>query len=322
MSDQLIPLISRKLKSHHLAILFLTVLSFIAIPLSAQNNTEQQTGKVFVIGKVGASPKKDIKALQPMANYLAMHMQDLGYNKGSVFIARNKEELVRALQSNKVDLVTETAFSTMYLRKETGSQPILRKWKKGIAEYHAIIFVRKDSGINNLQDLKGKTIAFEDPNSTSAYYLPAYDLLMQGLQLEQLSSPKETPYGESVGYIFSKQEINTSVWVHKGRVDAGAISNLDWDKNENMPTSFHPDLKIIHNTFALPRAIESVRHSLPDEVKERIKLLLLNIDKNEDAYSILQKYHSTRKFDQFDQQTMDSLERVNEVLSIVDQATQ
>ncbi|MFT6985177.1 MAG: phosphonate transport system substrate-binding protein [Psychromonas sp.] len=301
------------------AIISLLVICFIGNELSAQ---EVSSGKTLVIGKVSDSPKKHLQSLKLMADYLAAHMQDLGYTKGKVLLARSKQELARQLQQGDVDLVTETAFSAIYLQAEAGAEPILRKWKKGIAEYHSVIFVRKDSGINNLQDLKGKTIAFEDANSTSAYYLPAYALINAGLNLEQLSTPREKASADFVGYVFSKQEINTSVWVHKGRVDAGALSNIDWQKKSHMPESFHPDLKIIHKSISIPRAIEVLRKELPIAVKARIKMLLLNIDKDPDGYDALKSYQKTRKFDQLNEQTWDSLNKINDLLKIVDGVTQ
>jgi len=46
----------------------------------------------------------------------------------------------------------------------------LRSWKGGAAEYWSVILTERRSGINSLQDLLGKIIAFEDAGSTSAYF--------------------------------------------------------------------------------------------------------------------------------------------------------
>ncbi|MCG6200061.1 phosphate/phosphite/phosphonate ABC transporter substrate-binding protein [Psychromonas antarctica] len=304
------------------AIITLLVICFMPHNLSAQEASNKTIGKTLVIGKVSGSPKKHLKSLKLLANYLVSHMQDLGYTKGKVLLSRSEQELARHLQQGEIDLVTETPFSTMYLLAEAGVEPILRKWKKGIAEYHSVIFVRKDSGINRLQDLKGKTIAFEDPNSTVAYYIPAYDLITAGLNLEQLNSPREKAKTDFAGYIFSQQVINTSLWVHKGRVNAGAMSNLDWQKNDRMPDSFHPDLKIIHRSISIPRAIEVLRKGLPFAVKARIKILMLNIDKDPDADEILRSYQQTRNFDELNGQTLSRSNKVDKRLNIVDEATQ
>ena len=83
--------------------------------------SNEQTGKTLVLGKATAKPDKQSKALQMMADYLVAHIHDLGYTKGKLLLSRSKKELARHLQQGKVDLVTETAFSAMYLQAEAGA---------------------------------------------------------------------------------------------------------------------------------------------------------------------------------------------------------
>ena len=45
--------------------------------------------------------------------------------------------------------------------------------------------VRKDSGIKDFQDIKGKTVAFVDPSSTSGYLFPGAHLINEGIDIEK-----------------------------------------------------------------------------------------------------------------------------------------
>jgi ABC-type phosphate/phosphonate transport system substrate-binding protein len=45
-----------------------------------------------------------------------------------------------------------------------------------LVRYHSIGFARKDSGITSLDDMKGKTFGFGDPNSTSGYLIPSIEI--------------------------------------------------------------------------------------------------------------------------------------------------
>lgn len=46
----------------------------------------------------------------------------------------------------------------------------------GSLGYYSVMYVRADSPYKTLGDLKGKTLAFADPNSTSGYLVPSYEL--------------------------------------------------------------------------------------------------------------------------------------------------
>jgi phosphonate transport system substrate-binding protein len=48
--------------------------------------------------------------------------------------------------------------------------------KEGAKGYYSIVAVRADSTYQSLDDLKGKSFAFADPNSTSGYAVPSYYL--------------------------------------------------------------------------------------------------------------------------------------------------
>ena len=51
----------------------------------------------------------------------------------------------------------------------------------GDSSYYSGIFVRKDSGIKTIADLKGKSMAFGSPNSTSSFNFPVAMLIADGV---------------------------------------------------------------------------------------------------------------------------------------------
>ena len=124
---------------------------------------------------------------------------------------------------------TETPFVAFDMMEEGLAEPLMREWKKGVAEYHTVIIARGDDEIESLEDLRGRNFAFEDAGSTSGYFLPRVALEAAGLSLEKLDDPRGTPAGDAVGYSFANGEINVVAWVNRGLADAGAISNLDWE---------------------------------------------------------------------------------------------
>lgn len=273
--------------------------------------------QILVIGKVTHDPKKLYRYLKPIVEYAASHMKVLGIRDVKVLMAKNNRQMVSYLRQGKVDWLTETAFSAVFFKEKAGAQYLLKKWKKGVAQYHTLFFVRKDSDIHTLSDLKGKTIAFEDRGSTSAYYLPASILIEQGLTLVQLATIRKTPPAAMVGYVFSEQEINTSTWVYRGLVDAGVFSNLDWNKDNHLRTVQKKEMRIIYESRPFPRAIELVRKNLDSRIKERLKDVLLNAHKDPGAKFALKAYQKTKKFETIDADCLKSLEKAGKILKMV-----
>ena len=273
--------------------------------------------KPFVIGKVSDNPTKHYSYLKPMADYLAKNLAEFGYTEGKVLMAKNNRQMIRYLKQQKIDLVTETIFSSVIFKDKAKAELLLKKWKKGQRDYESIIFVRKDSGINSIDDFKGNVIAFEDPGSTSAFFVPAAILLKAGLSLERLDSPRDRPSDNNLGYIFSNEEINTATWVHKNLVQIGALNDHDWHKDDHLPRSYLDDFKIIIKSPRIPRAVEVVRPGMSHALKNKIKSLLLNIHKVPEAQSILRSYQQTKKFEEFGDSMEATITYAREVVALL-----
>ena len=136
---------------------------------------------VIKVGTITNTPKKEVEKYQPFADYLASHLKDQGIKLGEVVMASSISEMASLLKTGEIDLYVDSPFPVLEIEALSGAKPLLRRWKKGVAEYRSVIFVRKNGGINSLEDLKGKMIAFEDPFSTSGYFLPKATLMQAGI---------------------------------------------------------------------------------------------------------------------------------------------
>ena len=283
--------------------------ALLAIPLPQVKAADAERERTLVIGKVSTNPKKHYKYLKPIAEYVVEQMQDLGIDRVEVLMAKDNRQMISYLKRGKVDWVTETVFSAVEYEEKAGAEIILLKHKKGVGQYHSVFFTRKNSGIDSLQDLKGRVITFEDEGSTSAFFIPASILLDAGLELVRLESPRDTVDGDQVGYVFGNDEINMSTWVHKGLVDAGAYANLDWEKGDHNPGAFKNDMKLFHQSAPFPRAIEVVRNGLRPEVKQRLISVLLAANDDPDARAAMKAYQKTSQFDPIDDSIQAAIDR-------------
>jgi phosphonate transport system substrate-binding protein len=139
-------------------------------------------------------------------------------------------------------------------------------------------------------------VAFQNPYSTSAYYLPAALLLDQGMTLELLLSPMDKPSPDAVGYLFSRTELNITTWVHKRLVDAGVFSNLDWSNPRRMPPSFMQDFRVVGRSDEVPRALMLARHGMDPAVEARLREVLMEASTDPDAGEVLRRFIDTSRF--------------------------
>ncbi|MES9969924.1 MAG: phosphate/phosphite/phosphonate ABC transporter substrate-binding protein [Candidatus Thiodiazotropha sp.] len=298
-------------------LLLVLVLSWL-MPLSAISSSSNP--ETLVLGKISHNPKKHYRYLKPLLIYAVERMRDLGIRKGKIRMAKNKEQMADLVASGEVDWVTETPIAAAYLHEESGAEILLRKWKKGMPEYYTVFFSRTEGSIKKLEDLKGKRIALEDPASTTAYYLPLNAMLQSGLIPEKLNSFRDKPQPDKVGYLFAREEINIATLVHKGVVDAGAFSNLDWDKEDHLPTQYRQEFSIIHRLPPVIRAVELVRSDLDSAVKNRLQEILLKIDDDPKAAHVLNAYQKTKKFDKMSEDQKQSIYDMYKIMEYVDRS--
>jgi phosphonate transport system substrate-binding protein len=256
--------------------------------------------RAIVLGRISDDPKKHHRALKPMADYLAARLRDLGIERGEVLMAKDAKQMGRYMREGRIDMLSETVFVVSQLRNEIGIEPLVKTWRKGASDYHTVFFVRKDSGINGLDDLRGRVIGFEEPRSTSAFLVPAAELITRRLKLAPLDSPREPAPAGEVGFVFTGEEINTTTLVYKRIIAAGAFSNLDWESEDDVPKAMRDEMKVIHQTRPLPRAVEAVRKDLSPALKGRIREILLRAHDDPAAKDVLVSYQKASRFSPFE----------------------
>jgi phosphonate transport system substrate-binding protein len=221
--------------------------------------------RVGIINERPERPRLALEAYGPFNDYLGARLAEDGMPIGDLVIARSLEEMAARIRAGEVDGLFEGVMPTLKLQRETGRiEPQLVVWRKGQRQYHTIFFTRQDSPIQRLRDLRGKTVAFESPRSTSAHLVPRAVMLESGLTLVQGSSaeagagpdaesspePVVPTSTEPVRFVFAGSELNQAYWVHAGRAHAGAFNDGDW---ERVPGAIKPELRRFHRTPSILR---------------------------------------------------------------------
>ena len=251
---------------------------------------------VLVLGRVSDDPKSHYDQLKPLLEYVVPRMASVGIRSGRILMAKDLQQMASYLRRGQVDWINETAGNAALLERRGVAKSFLVTEREGATRYHSVFFVRRDSKVRSLQDLAGRSVAFQNPYSTSAYYLPASKLLEEGMKLEVLLSPMDKPVAGAVGYVFARTELNITTWVHKRLVDAGVFSNLDWANPQRMPPSFAQDFRIVAVTQDVPRALMLNRNGMDPKVEARLREVLMEASTDPDAGEVLRRFIGTSRF--------------------------
>jgi phosphonate transport system substrate-binding protein len=279
---------------------FTVVATFLWIALFSANLAAQARETVKVktlsLGLVSETHRKQIEEhFGAFVRYIARKLNPESEIEAKVVTAPTPFELARLLEQRRVDFYMESAYPTYVINFVHGAgKLLLRRWKGGLADYHSIIFTTRNTGIKRLEDLKGKTIAFEDAGSTSGYLMPKLFLLRRGLKLREKNrfDPDRLPTDVSYVFVYSQEKLVDSVLGKQ--VDAGAFSNDDFSSVEEKKKV---DIAVLAQTERLPRHLLSVRSDLAAPLASRIEAILLAMHEDTEGRKILQKVDGTTKFD-------------------------
>jgi phosphonate transport system substrate-binding protein len=147
-------------------------------------------------------------------------------------------------------------------------------------------------------------------------------LLEKGYQLYELSSPREVPPEDKIGYLFADElsklggETNMMSWVHNKIVASAAFSNLDWDRQ--VPQQIKNNLNIFYQSRSVPRAIMVAAPNLNPDLKEELKKILLTAHESAEGKRALYAYKRTEKFDEITPEILHTLEWVGALRVLIE----
>ena len=97
------------------------------------------------------------------------------------FVTIDHAAAVEALRNGDADVSFMGALPFVLAEAEIGAVPLLSEVYRDAPSYTGRVFVRRDSGIETLADLRDKDIAFADPISESGYLYPLAEFVDAGL---------------------------------------------------------------------------------------------------------------------------------------------
>lgn len=173
-----------------------------------------------------------------------------------------------------------SAYAGMYLQDPNAVEPVVtQKQTDGSTGYYSVLIVRADSPYRKFEDLKGKSLAFADPNSTSGYLYPSFELKQAGYDPQGFFGSTGFAGGHEQGVVavLNKQYDAAVTWASMvGDADAGYTSG-NLRKMVDKGALKMSDIRILWQSSLIPNSPEVVRTSLPEDFRAAYKQFLLKL---------------------------------------------
>ncbi|MEW2913131.1 phosphonate ABC transporter substrate-binding protein [Leisingera sp. JC11] len=202
-----------------------------------------------------------------------------------LFAPADYNGVIQGLLGGTIDMawLGASGYAKTYLSDPEAVEPVLVKVNTdGGYGYYSVGFARKDSGIASLEDLKGKTFGFGDPNSTSGYLIPSIEIP------NKINASMES--GDYFGEVkFTGGHEQTIVAVANGDVDGGvtwADGLGEWEDGYQSGALRRAvdaglvdmnDMVEIWKSAPIPEGPVVLRKALPADVKEKMTALMDNL---------------------------------------------
>ena len=164
----------------------------------------------------------------------------------------------------------------------------------GSTYYYSVMIVRADSGIKTLAEMKGHSLAWADPNSTSGYLIPSATLKARGIDLKDGGYFSRTGFSggheQGVVAVLNRQYDAAVTWTSgQGELSEGYTrGNLRSMVDRKMLKM--SDINIIWQSGKIPNGPWAVRSALPGELKKSFADFLLDLPKsNRKVYDDVEK---------------------------------
>lgn len=254
------------------------LLALSALPVAARAQEMPPPGKrpwsaevqVIRIGLLGG--ENDADRLARYGGYRKL-LEDTFQVPAKMLMAADYAGVIQAFAAKQVEVayMSPAAYAAAWLESNGDVEPLVTAQEQdGSTSYHSVMYVRADSGIASLEQMKGRSLAWADPNSASGYLIPRAEFRAQGLDPETYFSRTGFAGGheQAVVAVLNHQYDAGVTWT-SGLGDAsqgytrGALRSMVDKKMLDMK-----DLHIIWKSRPIQNGPLTVRKSTPDAFRQ------------------------------------------------------
>jgi len=231
------------------------------------------------------NPTRLYEVFNPLMDYLNQNLTGVTF---TVEASKSYAHFNEKLKQKTVAFALPNPYQTL-MALETDYQVIAKMGDD--QNFKGIFLVRKDSGITQPSDLKGKAVSYPAPTALAATMLPQHYLQQHGINVTHDIENK---------YVGSQESSIMNVFV--GNTAAAATWPPPWRALSDERPELKEQLKVIWQTQSLPNNSIVVRDDVPPELIKQVQILLSHLHETEEGQKILHKMYLS-KFELADNDT-------------------
>lgn len=221
-------------------------------------------------------------------------LEDTYSVKVELFPASDYAGVMQGMAAGQLDLAEfgASGYAGLWLDCKCVEPLVVPKEADGSTGYYSVLYVKSSSPYQKLEDLKGKTLAFADPNSTSGYLIPNFQLKDKGFDPASFFAKTGFAGGHEQGVVA----------VMQGQYDAG----VTWISGQGDPAQGYSrgnlrsmvdkgmlkmqDLRIVWQSDLIPNGPWATRTALPEAFrKDMLDFLTRLPTEHKDIYNAVEK---------------------------------
>jgi phosphonate transport system substrate-binding protein len=241
--------------------IILLVVAFISVNIYAADKSNPNVLRVAIL------PDENASELIKQNKKLQLYLEERLDKKIELVVTTDYSSMIEAMRFGRLELAYFGALSYVMAKERSEIEAFAAQMKKGSIMYHGVIIVNKDSMISNILDIRGKTMAYGDPASTSSHLIPRAHLLTNA----KLDIDEYEPV-----YLGSHDAVALSV--QNGNADAGGLSKKIFEHLVERKMISLDKVQVIAISNPFPNYPWTMQSSLDLELKDKIKQAFYDLD--------------------------------------------
>jgi phosphonate transport system substrate-binding protein len=236
--------------------------------------------------RIGLIPERNIFKQKSRYKPLAAYLSEKVNVNVELKVLPRYGNIIENFVSNRLDGAFFGSFTGALAHRKLGVEALARpEYMDGSSTYRGLIFVRRDSGIADVNGMKGKRFVFVDKATTAGWLLPLYYFKTGGVD-DYHSWLKETYFaGSHESAIYD---------VLEGTADIGAAKNTIFSRLADEDLRVAEELVILARSPEVPENGLCVRIGLERSLKRQLKEALLGMERDPKAAEALETLGAKR----------------------------